>query len=119
MTVKMGPKGQVVIPKRVRERLGLKPGDEVVVEAVDGEARVRRLDDEVPLRGMFAGGPDVLADLEADHREELARDYRKRGSWRPSWTPTPASPTCRTRLRRADRADHRDGSRRRFVGQPR
>jgi len=84
MTVKMGPKGQVVIPKRVRERLGLKPGDEVVVEAVDGEARVRRLDDEVPLRGMFAGGPDVLADLEAEHREELERDDRRWGSWRQS-----------------------------------
>ncbi|MGI8439151.1 MAG: hypothetical protein ACR2NV_02960 [Thermoleophilaceae bacterium] len=68
----------------MRGRLGLKPGDEVVVEAVDGEARVRRLDDEVPLRGMFAGGLDVLADLEADHREELERDYRRQGSWRQS-----------------------------------
>jgi len=84
MTVKMGPKGQVVIPKRVRERLGLKPGDEVVVEAVDGEARVRRFEDDVPLRGMLADGPDLLAALAAERREERERDERKWGPWRPS-----------------------------------
>jgi len=34
---KVGPKGQVVIPKVVREHMGIMPGDEVVMEVRGGE----------------------------------------------------------------------------------
>ena len=81
----MGPKGQVVIPKAVREELGIQPGDEVIVDTVDGEARVRRQADEPPLLGMFADGKDghdMLADLEREHREEIARDERRAAALR-------------------------------------
>ncbi len=37
MTTRVGPKGQVVIPKAIRDRLGLNPGDRVRVEQ-EGEA---------------------------------------------------------------------------------
>lgn len=37
MTGKVGPKGQVVIPKAIRDRLGIRPGDRVAVEQ-DGHA---------------------------------------------------------------------------------
>lgn len=37
MTTRVGPKGQVVIPKAIRDRLGLKSGDRVRVEQ-EGEA---------------------------------------------------------------------------------
>jgi AbrB family looped-hinge helix DNA binding protein len=55
MTSKVGPKGQVVIPKNLRERVSLHPGDEVDFE-LRGDAIVltaRRRPTE--LRGRFAG----------------------------------------------------------------
>ena len=38
---KMSTKGQIVIPKRLREKLGLQPGDPLAM-AVDGERLVLR-----------------------------------------------------------------------------
>ena len=34
-------KGQITIPKKVREALGLRPGDQVDFEVMEGEARLR------------------------------------------------------------------------------
>ena len=38
----VGPKGQVVIPKRMRDTLGLKPGVEVILEMRDQEIIIRK-----------------------------------------------------------------------------
>jgi AbrB family looped-hinge helix DNA binding protein len=35
-------KGQVTIPKEIREELGIEPGDEVVFEPVDGRYEIRK-----------------------------------------------------------------------------
>ncbi len=79
MTHKVGPKGQVVIPKAMREELGIEPGDEVDFELVDGGVVVRRAVRPVEaLRGIFREY-DLLADLEAEHRAEMERDERKWG----------------------------------------
>ena len=44
MTVTVTRKGQVTIPKRVRDRLGIKPGSKVDFElAEDGRAFLRRI----------------------------------------------------------------------------
>ena len=86
MTYKVGPKGQVVIPKPIRDRLGIAPGDEVVVEQDGREVRIRRQADDAEarrrriraLRGSWAGVPGFsTADLEADRREEREREERK------------------------------------------
>jgi AbrB family looped-hinge helix DNA binding protein len=39
---KIGPKWQIIIPKIVREFLGLKSGDEVILEVRDEEVLIRR-----------------------------------------------------------------------------
>jgi len=38
---KVGPKGQIVIPKVFRESLGIKPGDKVLMEIREKELRIR------------------------------------------------------------------------------
>jgi len=40
---KVGPKGQAVIPKEIRDILGIKPGSEVIFETRAGEVVVKPL----------------------------------------------------------------------------
>jgi len=79
MTSKVGPKGQVVIPKEIRDELGIHRGDEVEFIAGDGEARVRPAGDVRDLRGILAHlDVDLTRELEADHRRELEAEERER-----------------------------------------
>lgn len=69
MTRRIGAKGQVVIPKHLRERVGLQPGTEVEF-ALDGDRVVlaaRR--GEQSLRGRFAGSGMAARLLEDRARE--------------------------------------------------
>jgi AbrB family looped-hinge helix DNA binding protein len=88
MTHKVGPKGQVVLPKAMRDRLGIQPGDEVVFNDRDEEIVVRRarsksevLDDLV---GMLRDEQDPIpltAAVEAEHRWEIAHDELREAEW--------------------------------------
>lgn len=72
MTSRVGPKGQVVIPKNMRDHLGISPGDEVDF-ALDGSAvRVELVREMTSLRGSLAGR-GLVSELEADHRTERER----------------------------------------------
>ncbi len=56
-TVRVGPKGQVVIPKQIRDRVGIEPGHRVRVDEADGEVRVRRALSLDELQGALKDAP--------------------------------------------------------------
>lgn len=74
MTHRLGPKGQVVIPKELRDRLGVGPGDEVDFELDDDTATVRVIPvrERPTLMGSLAGY-GLLSEFEADRRSEALR----------------------------------------------
>jgi AbrB family looped-hinge helix DNA binding protein len=85
-TYKMGPKGQVVIPKNIRDHLRLKPGDDLVVREDGEEVHIRKaaLDPserravaESLLGALRDGERDLVAELEAEHRREVEADERE------------------------------------------
>ncbi|GIX47915.1 MAG: hypothetical protein KatS3mg131_2126 [Candidatus Tectimicrobiota bacterium] len=66
-TSRMTAKGQVTIPKALRERLGLRPGDEVEFVEVEGGLRLKKRLGESPfaryrgyLRHLKGQDPDAL-----------------------------------------------------------
>jgi AbrB family looped-hinge helix DNA binding protein len=69
MTYRVGPKGQVVIPKPIRDALDLQPGDEVHFELKEGVAQLQPARVRRRLGGLFAGH-DLIGMLEADRRSE-------------------------------------------------
>ena len=78
---RMTSKGQVVIPKPVREQLRWVSGTELVVEIMgDGAVRLALLAAGNPidvLSGCLKDLPrDPLADLEAEHQAEIEADER-------------------------------------------
>lgn len=78
MTYKVGPKGQVVIPKDVRLRVGIRPGDEVTVDEDDGAVRIRPAARRIRLLGLLADVPGGGTDaLEAARREDRQLEERK------------------------------------------
>lgn len=53
-TAKVTSKGQITLPKGLRERLGLKPGSRVVFKVEDDQITLERLPDVLSLYGAFA-----------------------------------------------------------------
>lgn len=76
MTHRVGPKGQVVIPKELRDALGIEAGSEVTFWLEDDHVAVRPATLSRPLRGRFAGTPladDLLRDRTEDRDREATR----------------------------------------------
>lgn len=76
MTYRVGQKGQVVIPKPLRDKLGISPGDEVTFWLEEDELHLKRVSELGSLRGRFAGSR-LREELEEDHAWELEREARR------------------------------------------
>lgn len=76
MTHRVGPKGQVVIPKELRDELGIEPGDEVSFWRHGDHVAVRPAGRGRPLRGRF-GGSDLVAELEGQRTADRDREARR------------------------------------------
>jgi len=72
MTHRVGTKGQVVIPKEIREIVGLQAGDEVSFSVEEGKVSLEPVRDWESLRGRFRGIP-LVRDLETERRSERRR----------------------------------------------
>jgi AbrB family looped-hinge helix DNA binding protein len=68
-TVKVSPKFQVVIPKRLREELELKPGEELQIFLFEKSLRLQRPRSIKDLRGIAKGM--VWKDEDRDHSDRF------------------------------------------------
>ena len=73
MTHRVGAKGQVVIPKELRDQLGIEPGDEVSFWLHDDHVVVRPAKHRRPLRGRFRGSA-LTDELERQRAADRARE---------------------------------------------
>jgi AbrB family looped-hinge helix DNA binding protein len=73
MTHRVGPKGQVVIPKQLRDELGIEPGDEVSFWRHDDHVAVRPAGQRPPLRGRFQDSR-LVEELERERATDRVRE---------------------------------------------
>lgn len=73
MLVKLSSKGQLVIPKPIREALGLRSGMQFHVQ-IDARRVILEPVDAAPADALYAkyAGTDFLTELEEEHRQEVA-----------------------------------------------
>lgn len=71
----VGTKGQVVIPKQIRDALHIQPGQEIEFEQRGDEVILRKSASQ-PLLGRFAGR-ELTDALAKERREERQRDDRR------------------------------------------
>ena len=75
-TAKMSEKGWIVIPKRLRDKYGLRKGSRVrVVDQGDALTLVPvPVDPVAALHGMLAGGPSLTEDLLVERARDRASE---------------------------------------------
>jgi len=73
-------KGQVVIPKKERDKVGIKAGTRVVVEAVEDHVEIRPLPEDpvAHFYGFYEKGTSLTKALLDARREERHREEKKR-----------------------------------------
>jgi len=73
-------KGQVVIPKKEREKVGIKPGKKVIAKAVEDHIEIRPLP-ENPVEyycGIFKKGSSLTKALLRERKKDFDREEKSR-----------------------------------------
>ena len=77
-TVRISEGGRIVIPAAFRRALAVKAGDELILEMLDGEVRLRTRAEGIrrakALVADLKGGPSPVDELIAERRAEAARE---------------------------------------------
>jgi len=75
--VRISSKGQLVIPKQIREKLKLTPKKPVIVELMEDYAIVKPIQDlRKKLRGSLKGKSSMSRALMREHRSEVRDDEK-------------------------------------------
>ncbi|HOV88162.1 MAG TPA: AbrB/MazE/SpoVT family DNA-binding domain-containing protein [Syntrophobacteraceae bacterium] len=69
--VKVSSRGQIVVPKEIREKLGIKPGTRVLFQVVEQHAEIVPLPQKPvkALRGMLKSESSLAAELLEERRQ--------------------------------------------------
>ncbi len=78
-SAKVGPKGQIVIPKEIREIFDIKPGDSLILLADESRGiaieRMKVFDDIAT--AIFAGkGNEIYPDVDIKDQKTFAKDIK-------------------------------------------
>jgi AbrB family looped-hinge helix DNA binding protein len=76
MTHRVGSKGQVVVPKGLRDELGLSGGDEVIFWREGDHIALAPAASDRPLRRRFRDRP-LVKQLEAERRDDHRREANR------------------------------------------
>ena len=77
VTVKVSSKGQLVLPKSIRERFGIEPGDEVEIIEMGNELILVPIKKGTKLRGLVKFDKPVKDILDEARKEEAELEAKK------------------------------------------
>jgi AbrB family looped-hinge helix DNA binding protein len=76
--VKTSSKGQIVIPKEIREKLGVTPGEKVMLRIVGKHAEITPIPDDPinAMRGIIKGGKSMAKELLTERKKDNTIDEK-------------------------------------------
>ncbi len=76
--VKASSKGQIVIPKKIREKLGITPGKRILLRVVNEHAEITPLPDDPikEMRGILKGGKSLAKELISEREKDNKIDEK-------------------------------------------